>query len=364
MQPKTTLWPLESHTKGKHLVLKNYLNAWFPILGQTHQRILIIDGFAGPGQYEKGEDGSPMIALKTLATHRAKDQIKSEVVFLFIEQDKNRAEFLENLINSSNLCIPSSCSVRVINSKFDDTMTQALDQLDRQAKRLAPSFVMVDPFGVSGTPMTVIRRILRNPKSEVYISLMYEYINRFVATPEFENNLDNLFGTTLWRNALNIVNPIDRKMYLYGLYEDQLRQAGAKNVIHFELYEGQRLVYAIFFGTQSTIGCNCMKQAIWKVAPFGNYKFYSTHIGQLPLSDDFTDFTVLKQGLRNCFSRNVWVRIEDVKDFVSSDRTDFHTGHLKMKALVSMEAEGLIEVDENTRKRKRTFPDGTKLRFL
>ena len=46
--PKKTLWPLEPHTRGKHLVLKSYLDAWLPIMGTRNARILVIDGFAGP----------------------------------------------------------------------------------------------------------------------------------------------------------------------------------------------------------------------------------------------------------------------------------------------------------------------------
>src|SRR5207249_9084384 len=89
--PKKTLWPLEPHTRGKHLVLKSYLDAWLPILGTWNGRILFIDGFAGPGQYEGGEDGSPLIALDALKNHAAKANITAEVVFVFIEKDKRRA---------------------------------------------------------------------------------------------------------------------------------------------------------------------------------------------------------------------------------------------------------------------------------
>ena len=364
MEPKTTLWPLEPHTLGKHFVLRNYLNAWFPILGQTNKRILIVDGFAGPGRYEGGEDGSPMIALKALADHRAKSLITSEVAFKFIEEDQDRADYLENLISSTSLCLPTNCSVNVIPGVFDETMTQVLDQLDAQAKKLAPCFVMVDPFGVSGTPMSVIRRILRNPKSEVYISYMYEAINRFKAAPEFEKHLDSLFGTSTWRNGINISDQAARKQFFYDLYESQLRQAGAKNVVHFELYENQRLIYAIFFGTQSPKGCDCMKRAIWKVAPFGDFRFLSASIGQLPLGTDFADFSQLQDALQRCFAGRGWVRIEEVMDFVASDQTDFHTGHLKKKVLIPMEDAGLIVVDNQTRTRKHVYPNGTKLRFL
>ena len=83
MPPKTPLWPLEPHTRGKHLVLKSYLDAWFPIMGSWNGRILFIDGFAGPGEYEGGEEGSPLIALRSLKDHHAQrhDHSRSSVPF-------------------------------------------------------------------------------------------------------------------------------------------------------------------------------------------------------------------------------------------------------------------------------------------
>ena len=51
-------------------------------------------------------------------------------------------------------------------------------------------------------------------------------------------------------------------------------------------------------------------------------------------------------------------------EFVGSDQTDFHTGQLKKPVLKPMETEKLVDVDSKTRNKKRTFPSGTKLRFL
>ena len=80
--PKTKLWELEPHTIGKHLVLRAYLDAWFPILSSWKKRILFIDGFAGPGEYTGGEEGSPQIGMRALVDHSAK--IDAEVVLFFI----------------------------------------------------------------------------------------------------------------------------------------------------------------------------------------------------------------------------------------------------------------------------------------
>jgi len=229
MLPKETLWELKPHTRGKHIVLREYLKAWLPILGSWNTRILFIDGFAGPGKYIGGEDGSPIIALKAFCDHSVKHSIRAEVVYIFIEKERDRAEYLKNLIEKEwQLKLPDNCKVDIESGPFDEKMTQVLDKIDEQNKKLAPSFIMIDPFGVSGTPMSVIERIFKNPKCEVYISFMYESINRWITTIGFEKHLDELFGCKTWREKRNINNSNVGKHFLYNLYEEKLRESGAK----------------------------------------------------------------------------------------------------------------------------------------
>jgi len=363
MTPSGTLWPLEPHTNGKHLVLRNYLNAWFPILSKYNKRILFIDGFAGPGQYEGGEVGSPLIALNSFCEHRARTRINSEVVFVFIEKDTRRVNHLSGMIDPMRPNLPKNCVIQVINSKFDGHINEIMDILDEQVRTLAPSFVMVDPFGVSETPMEVISRILMNEKSEVYISFMYDYINRFRNNPELEPHLDELFGCSDWRDGRTIEDGNERKQFYYNLYDRQLREAGAEFVINFELYEGNRLVYSIFFGTKHILGCDRMKQSIWKVAPFGDFSFRSVRTYQLTLGLEEPDFEPLKDSIINKFREQDWIRIEEIHEYVSSDATDYHSGQYK-QVLKELEQNEQIEVDKNTRKRKFTYPDGTRLRII
>ena len=60
-KPLGTVWDLEPHTAKKREILSRYFQAWLPILARWNSRVLYIDGFAGPGEYSKGEDGSPVI---------------------------------------------------------------------------------------------------------------------------------------------------------------------------------------------------------------------------------------------------------------------------------------------------------------
>ena len=364
MKPKTTLWPLEPHTKGKHLVLKFYLDAWLPIMSTYNGRILFIDGFAGPGEYEGGEEGSPIIALRAVCEHPSRNRFSAKIGLIFIEKEADRAQHLQSLIEKRNYKLPTNCSVQVIHGTFDKTLSEAINQLSSKQSHLAPALVMVDPFGISDTPMSVIKQILSNPKSEVYISVMYDWINRFKETPGFETHLDDLYGCNAWVDGIDIANPDKRKTFFSSLYEERLRESGAKYVLNFELYEGNRSVYTIFFGTQDLKGCDCMKQAIWKMAPWGDFAFRGTASHQLVMDIAAPDFKPLKEALLQEFRNKGWIPIKDIEDFVASDKTDYHTGHIRKAALVPMEKGGEIEIDEKTRSRKCTYPEGTKIRFL
>jgi hypothetical protein len=221
---------------------------------------------------------------------------------------------------------------------------------------------MIDPFGVSDTPMDVIRQILRNPKSEVYVSFMWEHMNRFMAGGEFSPHLDELFGTGEWRSALALDGHLARKAFIFDLYKAKLREAGARHVVHFELYRGSQLVYAVFFATKSLRGCERMKEAMWKVAPFGDYAFRGSRAGQFGLELTPLDLAPLRRQLAERFTGE-WTSIEDVVAFMQSDATDYHPGHLKKRTLAPMEREGLLEVQGSSSRRACQYPPGTRIRF-
>ncbi|MBO9333604.1 MAG: three-Cys-motif partner protein TcmP [Roseiflexus sp.] len=67
------------------------MGAWFPILGSGNRRLVYIDGFCGPGRYEGGEDGSPIIALKEAMNPRER-LASHEIIFLFLDERKDRID--------------------------------------------------------------------------------------------------------------------------------------------------------------------------------------------------------------------------------------------------------------------------------
>lgn len=119
--PSTTLWRKGEQTVGKHLVVKSYLDGWFPILGRWNGRLVFIDGFAGPGEYEGGERGSPLIALDCVKQHKQGGRLRGvKVVFLFIESDEARADHLTDRLQQETP--HPDVTFHVLRGRFNDNM--------------------------------------------------------------------------------------------------------------------------------------------------------------------------------------------------------------------------------------------------
>ena len=322
---------------------------------------LFIDGFSGPGEYTKGEPGSPLIAIRTLQEHSAFDDLKHKIRFRLIEARQDRSDHLESLIKRESIL--SSEQIEVRNSTFDADMSRFLDQLDNRREKPPPMFVMIDPFGFSDAPMDTIRRILRNESAEVYISFMYRDINRFLTDPGKEHALNLHFGGTEWQESREIDEEEERKDFLLSLYRSQLKKAGAEFVLHFDLYQERAHIYTIFFGTNSLKGSDEMKKAIWRVMPLGDFRFRGARIGQGVFEGGLVDYSELQEALRGKFDSDEWTTFEAIKEYVMSAQTGFHSGQLKAKTLKPMEDRRELEVRPGSRIGSSGYPEGTLLRF-
>jgi len=226
--------------------------------------------------------------------------------------------------------------------------------LEEQKRQLAPAFVMVDPFGVSDTPLSVIKQILENDRSEVYVSFMWEFVDRFHGGTEFPPHLDALFGCDEWRQMAKYADERDRKRFVFDLYKRQLKRSGATNVVHFELYNGNNLVYAIFFATKSPVGCDKMKQAIWKIDRASGVAFRSATADMFDLMAG--DLSRLKRELQQFFDGRE-VSVDELTAWIMTDATDYHSHQLKT-ALRELERNGGLEVAAVTTRKRGTFADG------
>lgn len=335
---------MAGHTAAKLEILKSYLQAWFPILsrGQNFDRIIYIDGFAGPGRYKQGEDGSPIIALKA-ARGAFGMQFRNPFEFHFVERKPSAAIALkaniEHLRQQSGL--PTTFEIHVHERL---TFAQAYEQRIRarlHAHPQAPAFALVDPFGWTGIPMSILSEIMKRRSAEILVNFMFEEINRFIDHPEQHQNFDLLFGCTVWRQASGMVGGA-RKKFIHDLYRDQLRRvAGAKQVRSFEMRNERGTTdYFLYFASNNILGLSKMKEAMWKVDPGGGFMFSdATNFDQAVLFQPAPDRQELRRLIGERFA-NQRATVQQVENFVVAD-TPFNANHY-LRVLAVMEADGRL----------------------
>jgi three-Cys-motif partner protein len=355
------IWAIHPHTSAKHTILRTYLDAWFPIMS-WNRLVVFLDGFAGPGRYTGGEPGSPIIALESAKTHKAK--LSKELAFLFIEERKDRADHLSKEIET--LKCPDSFKTEVKCGEFAPTLTAILDELAQGHLELAPTFAMIDPCGFAGIPFELMKRLLDNPSCELFVSFMVDSINRWLEHPAeyIRAHIRDAFGSD--EPFALTENSTDRTAALTDLYRKQLRKI-ARYVRSFELLDtNDRVVYHLFFASKNSLGHLKMKEAMWKVDPLGEFRFSDATNPQQQVffRSAYTD--ILKADLRRQFANAADILIERVEAYVIDD-TAFLPKHMR-EVLPLLEAEGSVRIaalkSNGSTRRKNTYPNDAYVTFL
>jgi len=356
---------MDHHTRAKHEILENYLKAWFPILATTSGRIIYLDGFAGPGIYEGGEEGSPLIALRTAIEHILKPRFKAEIRFVFIERDLGRVSVLRTVLDEHFRELPSNISYEILDREFAPTLSSVLDNIENMGAKLAPTFAFLDPFGFSGLPMDIIGRMLNYDRCEVLITFMSGFVNRF--TDELrEPALDELFATDEWREIRELEDSEARRRFLIDLYKKQLGNVGgATYVRNFEMIgKHNQPIYHLVYGTKHWKGLEAMKEAMWRVDRRGTYTFSDiTDVNQKFLIDYSDEKHWLQQAAHVVFNefKGQAKTVEEVHKFVVTE-TPYIFRKSILKHLEKMEIPKIVDV--SGRRRRFTYPKGCYIRFL
>lgn len=352
------------HTAAKHSLLRTYLGAWFPIIAKYNRRVVYYDAFAGPGEYKDHEPGSPIIALQTLIDHDAFAAMsQTEFLVLFNEHDAGCAEHLEELVaelRESRKPWPENVKINIFNATFIELTTDLVNDLDSRNVRLAPTFAFVDPVGVKATPMSVLQRLTDYPKGELLVYFAHETVLRWCGAGNIDEALTDLFGTDEYKDA-SLLEGTQRSQYIHDLYKRQLHEVCRFPYIQsFAMYDyrGKR-VYDLFYCTREPIGLDRMKQAMWKIAPTGDFSFRDRFAGQDVIFGDEVDTGPLRSNLLSHFAGEA-VTIEAIVDHVIAS-TPFASNHVKRATLAEMQKQGLI--NSPNQQRKNTYPDGTIIIF-
>lgn len=362
MAPEPVVWPLEAHTAAKHTILRVYLEAWIPILSRHNRRLILVDAFAGPGVYERGEIGSPIVMLNAYLKHAQRENITAALVYLFIEADERRVEQLREEVAKLGE-LPPNVTVRIEHGLYEDVFGTILANIERRGAQLAPTFAFLDPFGYSQAPMVLAGRFLQFARCEVLAYVPLPFVNRFLERDGQENALNSLYGGDRWKAALPLKGEA-RIRALHDLFGESLvEEGGLKYVRAFEIITRNGSTgYHLFFGTNHELGLERMKEAMWRADPIDGQRFRdTTDVGALVLFEPEPNLESLRAGMMAHFGDRVFT-IEEVQEYTRG--TPYLQTHIKTKTLAPLERGGKLEAVDPPAKRKAcTYPPNTRLRF-
>lgn len=269
------LWPLEPHTEAKHRLYKRYLDAWFPIFLQQAwvNRVTYVDAFAGPGEYEAGEEGSPVFALDRLLNHEARQRMnltRSRVTMIFIEGDQARHRHLSDLLVKRFGPLEQLPVTLIV--KHGRAELDTLPLLTQTAAWGSPILAIYDSWGNVGVPWEHLQTIAANPSSEAIVTFGANWFSR--RESEEPQKLDDVFGgSRYWTASDKTLQPSDRWRFWLETYRAAMLRAGFDYCLPFQVVPRTGQPLDLVFGTGHHRAVEAFKDAMWNVDSSDGMRF-------------------------------------------------------------------------------------------
>ncbi|MBN2322228.1 MAG: three-Cys-motif partner protein TcmP [Spirochaetes bacterium] len=368
-------WVIQEHTKVKHELLKQYISPWMNILFRTQKKfrypqvLIYIDGFSGPGIYYTDEkrdslcNGSPLIVAEIANTYIEQDKSR-KILMYCIDIEKKCTDILKERLKKSN---QYDQKWEVYEADFERKIFEIISDIEGKKLVGAPMFIFIDPIGYSGYQIGILKDLLSNPRTELFINFMIYDIVRFCETKQFESLLTKQFGDEEYKKIDTTSNPETKQLYLKNLYCQNLRKyANAEYVMPFRVNtpdQGQRPRYYLIHVSKNIKALKVMKNSMSKISQ-ADYSFEAIGINTLQMSlfNDPEKISIeekLKEYCRSAFPKPLeYTHIEDWAYVNTNGVAKTIKDSLKI-----LEEKGIIEIRRKKGQRANTVTDGALIRF-
>ena len=367
---RSTLGSIQPHTEAKHDILRYHLGAWFQILGSTFPRLQYIDGFAGPGEYEGAEPGSPIIVLREVALHPYLQQFAAadkQIDFLFVD---NNTDYISHLRGKVFGCHwPRAFNITIDHREFEVVLGELLDAVAAGEREMPPTLAFIDPFGPSGFSMDLLTRLAGYDRIDVLINLnITEFIRWILPDSTKHVTADRLFGGKRWRPALTLEGR-ERINFLVNEYENALREIKWRGTNFEMINTNNQTQYFLVFATGSPKGMEVIKRAMRRVSPDGLFRYSDRTDPNQPRLLGMTAAEEYPQELANSLFRKYDGREVPKREIIDEDiawhprwlETDLTAGLRLLEDSVPSRIRD-VTVPRGTR-RKGSFPDECVIAF-
>lgn len=150
---------------------------YFRKVSHLGKNILVVDAFAGPGMFEDGSVGSPLIICEA-----AEEHAKGKYEAIFINNDQTHHNRLASILERSNFK-----NARAVHSDSQEVLRELHHRLDEPLT----IFLYLDPFGLREVSFDLLRPFTeRNPKfsTEIFINLNAPGLHRLAARDAYRED--------------------------------------------------------------------------------------------------------------------------------------------------------------------------------
>lgn len=242
---------------AKDKILNWYLHPYLCKVKNLRRTIVIVDGFAGPGLYKDGSEGSPFIICKKI------EELKSKgvrAIAVLIDSDKECYKELKKNIKEFEL-------KKIAFSFLGDFRDLTPEIIKATANN--PTFFYIDPFGIKGLEFENLKLIfskVNKISTEVLVNFNFKALLREC---EINSSLtDGVMGGNYYKEILidNKISNADKEekvieMYK-GVYKEFFNFVGSCPVMY---RDEQKAKYHLIFATSNFDGFRLMNDGMGNI---------------------------------------------------------------------------------------------------
>lgn len=260
---------LLDHSEAKVKLLGEYLKRYLTIIsndGYT-EKINVYDLFCGPGIYNNGGYGSPIVTLQNVknAYYRIIDKKPNKLPKIdchFNDIDESKIKDLEKVIKNKSYHYPNMGKLYFTNNDYRNEVVKLKESIKKYKQEKA--FIFIDPYGYKELKANDIKELIgNNKKSEVLIWLPIQFMYRF-SGEGMPDILKNLISD------LNITKEIEDSGnvwdFIYALKKGFQNYLGINYFVdNFSLKKEENTVFCLYFFTSHIKGYEKMLESKWEI---------------------------------------------------------------------------------------------------
>ncbi len=370
-------WVIKEQTKIKHELLESYISPWMGIL-YSHQKrtrglrqlLIYVEGFSGPGIYYENENkdsmcsGSPIIVAEKANEYIDLDRQRH---FLMYCMDSN-PECVNLLTEKLDKANKYKQDWKVYNAIFEEKIGDIIQDINRRGLSGYPIFFFLDPFGYTGYPINIIKKILEYERAEVFINFMIYDIVRFCKEEEYKEKLIEQFGCDDFIKAGAIENSEEKQAFLLNLYVKNLYEiANAEFVMPFRVNTpdmGTRPRFYLIHASNHLKALKTMKNEMYKLSE-SEYSFEAIGVSsQLTLFEDPNKVELKDALLAYIKDRNPqYIPYTEIENWAYA-KTSGVSRTIKDTLVELEQQDKKIEIKRKPRQRTTTVTPGAKIKYL